>query len=118
MELQSRLEALAGNFAHAIALVEATQICPASKLLEKLRIFERQGRFKLAKKTVDLMPTNSARPHPLAAAHAYVKCITDGAWLNALQEVSNIFADLLLVGGHPDLEMLVVGSASTLNCYE
>jgi hypothetical protein len=115
MELQSRSEALAGDFAGAIASVEAAQLSPTSELFEKLRIFERQGQFKLAKEVTNHMPNDAAtiaELYPLAAARAYVQCITDGAWLDALQEVCIIFAGLLATEDQPGLDVLVVSDAS------
>lgn len=115
MELQSRSEALAGDFAGAIVSVEAAQLCPTSELFEKLRIFERQGQFKLAKEITSYMPNDAATVaglYPLAAARAYVQCITDGAWLDALQEVCIIFAGLLATEDQPGLDVLVVSDVS------
>jgi hypothetical protein len=115
MELQSRSKALAGDFAGAIVSLEAAQIRAASERFEKLRIFERQGQFKLAKEIANYMPNDAATVtelYPLAAARAYVRCITDGAWLDALQEVCIIFAGLLATEDQPGLDMLVVSGAS------
>lgn len=115
MEFQSRSKALAGDFAGAIVSLEAAQLRPASELFEKLRIFERQGQFKLAKKIANYMPNDAASVtefYPLAAARAYVQCITDGAWLDALQEVCIVFAALLASQDQPGLDVLVVSDAS------
>ena len=115
MEFQSRSKALAGDISGALVLLEAAQIPHASKLVEKLHIFERQGHFNLAKEVANHMPNDAATVaelFPLAAAGAYVKCITDGAWLNALEKVRIIFARLLIAEDQPGLDMLMVNNMS------
>ena len=111
IELQSRSKALAGDFDGAITSIQAAQLPLSSEILEKIRIFERQGQLGLAKDIGTVKPADGALlvdQTLVAAARAYVQCFTDGAWADALQEVHSLFESFLAIGCQLNLSVFIV----------
>lgn len=80
-------------------------------MFEKTRIFERQGQLGLAKEIATSTPTGETPvvdQNLVACARAYVQCFTDGAWVDALQEVYRIFESFLAVDCRLDSGALIV----------
>lgn len=118
MELQIHSKALAGDFDGAIASVEVARFPPFSELFEKVRIFERQGQLGLAKEIANstlIDGASNVELNPFAAARAYVQCITDGAWVDALQEVCRMYERLLATDYRLDLNAFIVSGIGARN---